>query len=57
MLGEIAVEEKKNKITAVPQFLDLIDVKKAIVTADAMSCQKAIVEKNVDCKAEYTISL
>lgn len=32
------VEEKGNEITAVPEFLDLINVEGAIVTADAMSC-------------------
>lgn len=56
-LGEITVEEKTNEITAVPQLLDLIDVQGAIVTADAMSCQKAIAEKIIDCGADYTIGL
>ena len=56
-LGEITVEEKSNEITAVPHLLDLIDVEGAIVTADAMSCQKTIVEKIIECKAEYTIGL
>lgn len=56
-LGEITVEEKTNEITAVPQLLDLIDVKGAIVTADAMSCQKSIVKKIIDCNADYTIGL
>ena len=37
-LGELAVEEKTNEITAVPELLDLIDVKGSVVTADAMSC-------------------
>lgn len=44
-LGELAVEEKTNEITAVPELLDLIDVKGDIVTADAMSCHMKIVEK------------
>ena len=56
-LGELAVEEKTNEITAVPQLLDLVDVKGEIVTADAMSCQKKIVEKIVEKKADYTIGL
>ena len=56
-LGELTVEEKTNEITAVPELLDLIDVKGEIVTADAMSCQKKIVEKIVEKKADYTISL
>lgn len=56
-LGELAVEEKTNEITAVPELLDLIDVKGDIVTADAMSCQKKIVEKIIEKKADYTIGL
>lgn len=56
-LGEIEVEEKSNEITAVPELLDLIDVDGAIVTADAMSCQKKIVEKIIEKKADYTIGL
>ena len=56
-LGELTVEEKTNEITAVPELLDLIDVKGEIVTADAMSCQKKIVEKIIGKKADYTIGL
>lgn len=56
-LGEITVDEKSNEITAVPELLDLIDVEGAIVTADAMSCQKKIVEKIVSEKADYVIGL
>ena len=46
-----------NEITAVPELLALIDVEGAIVTADAMSCQKKIVEKIIEQKADYTIGL
>ena len=56
-LGELTVEEKSNEITAVPELLELIDVEGAIVTADAMSCQKKIVEKIIEQKADYTIGL
>lgn len=56
-LGEICVEEKSNEITAVPELLDLIDIEGSIVTADAMSCQKKIVEKIAGYKADYTIGL
>ena len=56
-LGELAVDEKTNEITAVPELLDLIDVEGAVVTADAMSCQKKIVEKIVEEKADYVIGL
>lgn len=56
-LGELTVEEKTNEIVAVPELLDLIDIKGEIVTADAMSCQKKIVEKIISKKADYTIGL
>ena len=56
-LGEITVKEKSNEITAVPELLDLIDVEGAIVTADAMSCQKAIVGKIIEKKADYVIAV
>lgn len=56
-LGEITVQEKSNEITAVPELLDLIDIEGTIVTADAMSCQKKIVSKIIEKKADYTIAV
>ena len=56
-LGEVTADEKSNEITAVPELLDLIDIKGSIITADAMSCQKEIVRKIRDKKAEYVIAL
>lgn len=56
-LGEVVVEEKSNGIMAVPELLDLIDIDGAIVTADAMSCQKDIVRKIREKKADYVIAL
>lgn len=56
-LGEIAVEEKSNEITAVPELLDLLYIEDAIITADSMSCQKKIVHKIAENKANYCIAL
>ena len=56
-LGEIVVDEKSNEIKAVPELLDIIDVEGAIVTADAMSCQKEITHKITECKADYVLGL
>ncbi len=56
-LGEVTVEEKSNEITAVPELLELVDVKGSIVTADPMSCQKEIVRKLQEKKADYVIAL
>lgn len=56
-LGEVTVSEKSNEITAVPELLKLIDIEDAIVTADAMSCQKKIVEEITAKNADYVIGL
>jgi predicted transposase YbfD/YdcC len=40
VLGQVAVDCKSNEITAIPKLLELLDVTGAIVTIDAMGCQK-----------------
>lgn len=57
VLGELVTEEKSNEITAVPELLDSLNIENSIVTADAMSCQKEIVKKIREGKADYVISL
>lgn len=44
-LAHVAVDEKSNEITAIPQVLDLVAVKGCTVTIDAMGCQKDIAER------------
>jgi predicted transposase YbfD/YdcC len=39
-LGEVAVDGKSNEITAVPKLLELLELAGAVVTLDAMHCQK-----------------
>ncbi len=56
-LGEVTVDEKSNEITAVPELLNLLYLDNAIITADAMSCQKTIVEKIISDNADYVIGL
>lgn len=46
-LGQVAVDEKSNEITAIPRLLDLLDLHGALVTIDAMGCQKDIAAKIV----------
>ncbi len=45
VLGQVKTSEKSNEITAIPELLEWLDVRGAIVTLDAMGCQKAIAEK------------
>jgi predicted transposase YbfD/YdcC len=56
-LGEIAVDEKSNEITAIPKLLDLVDVEGSTVTIDAMGCQTEIAKKIIEKEADYCISL
>ena len=57
LLGQCATSEKSNEITAIPELLDLLDHKGAVVTIDAMGCQKKIVAKIVQKEADYAIAL
>ena len=56
-LGQKAVEEKSNEITAIPELLDKIQIKGQIITIDAMGTQKEIVEKIKKKRADYVLSL
>ena len=56
-LGQVATEEKSNEITAIPVLLDQIDVKGAIVTIDAMGCQKEIAEKIVTAQGDFVLAV
>ena len=56
-LGQVATEEKSNEITAIPELIDKIDVKGAIVTIDAMGCQKEIAQRIVDAKGDYVLAV
>jgi len=57
ILGQVMAEEKSNEITAIPELLDLLTLKKCVVSIDAAGCQKAIVEKIVDKKADYLLAV
>jgi predicted transposase YbfD/YdcC len=56
-LGSVTVDEKSNEITAIPRLLELIDVSGALVTIDAMGCQKEIAQKIVDQGADYVLAV
>ena len=53
----MAVDDKSNEITAVPKLLEMLELKGAIVTLDAMGCQKKIAEKIVSKKADYVLAV
>ncbi len=41
----IKTDEKSNEITAIPELLNMLDIKGKIITTDAMGCQKDVAEK------------
>jgi predicted transposase YbfD/YdcC len=57
VLGQLATEEKSNEITAIPRLLEMLDVRNAVVTIDAMGCQRAIAEKIIEQKGHYVLQL
>lgn len=54
-LGQVAVDDKSNEITAIPELLKLLDLRGKIVTIDAMGCQQDIVEDIVEKGGDYVI--
>jgi len=57
-LAQVKTQDKSNEITAIPELLDMLDLTGAVVTIDAMGCQKEIVKKIVkEKKADYLIGL
>jgi predicted transposase YbfD/YdcC len=56
-LGQVATEEKSNEITAIPQLLQQIDLTNALVTIDAMGCQKEIARTTVEGGGDFVIAV
>ena len=53
VLGQVKTDEKSNEITAIPELLNLLNIKGCLVTLDAMGCQKKIAQAILDKKADY----
>jgi predicted transposase YbfD/YdcC len=57
VLGQVKVANKSNEIVAVPALLDMLMIEGAIVTIDAMGCQRSIAQKILGEKANYILAL
>lgn len=57
LLGQQAVDSKSNEITAIPELLKILDLADAIITIDAMGCQKSIAAQIVSAGADYVLAL
>lgn len=56
-LGQKAVEEKSNEITAIPDLLDKLQIKGQVITIGAMGTQTAIAEKIKNKRVDYVLGL
>jgi len=56
-LGLVAVADKSNEITAIPKLLQILDLEGALVSIDAMGCQKDIAAQVRDQKADYLLAV
>jgi predicted transposase YbfD/YdcC len=57
VLGQEAVDEKSNEITAIPALLERIDLQGALVSIDAMGCNANIAQSILDAKADYLLAV
>ena len=57
VLGQVKVADKSNEIVAIPKLLKMLAIEGAIVTIDAMGCQREIAKAILDKKADYVLAL
>lgn len=57
VLAQLAVADKSNEITAVPQLLRALELTGCIVTVDALNCQKNIAKEISEADADYVLAL
>ncbi|WP_422468713.1 ISAs1 family transposase [Endozoicomonas sp. ALC013] len=57
VLGQQKVDSKSNEITAVPTLMEALDMQGALITADAMSCQKSIASTCIEQGADYLLAV
>ena len=57
ILGQVKTDDKSNEITAIPELLDALFLEDAVVSTDALGCQKNIAKKIIDKGADYILAL
>ena len=57
VLGQTKVDKKSNEIVAIPKLLNMLQLEGAIITIDAMGCQREIAKQIVDKNADYVLAL
>jgi predicted transposase YbfD/YdcC len=56
-LAQVAVEDKSNEITAIPKLLKMLELQGALVSIDAIGCQKEIAQAIRDTEADYLLQV
>lgn len=56
-LGQVVTDQKSNEITAIPDLLEILEIKGCLVTIDALGCQVDIAQKILDRKADYVLAV
>lgn len=56
-LGQVKTDDKSNEITAIPKLLKTLDLEEALVSVDAMGCQREIAAQIVDQKGDYLLAV
>jgi len=57
VLGQEAVDEKSNEITAIPALLERLDLEGSLVSIDAMGCNPNIAQSILDAKSDYLLAV
>lgn len=57
VLGQVKTDDKSNEITAIPELLNMLDIKGCTVTIDAMGCQTNIAKQIVEKEADYLLAV
>jgi len=54
-IGQLKVDDKSNEITAIPELMEILDLKGAVITADALNTQKHVPEKAIENGGDYLL--
>ena len=57
VLGQLAVDDKSNEITALPKLLEMLTLQGKVVTVDALNCQRQIAQQVIDQEGDYALAL
>lgn len=54
-IGQLKVDDKSNEITAIPELMDILDLKGTVITTDALNTQKRIADKAIEKGGDYLL--